>query len=546
MTSTVQNQMEISAILNLVPYLDTDFNYPREITLGELVRRNEEKFTNKDGSLDPTFKLLKEAVNNNDAYASIELVDQSSTNDTKLWTDDLIQGCTFRDADGNYYVAFRGTGDGRWPDNGEGMTAPSTEMQEAAKAYFDKMAEKYLVDAHIRGKDIIVTGHSKGGNEAQYVYMTSEYDHIIDKCYSMNGQGFSDEARTNFKNQYGNEYEEKLKDMYSICGQNDFVHDLGYVIIPEENTYFVETTGEGPTPWHALENMLSNENGEYIGLQWDYENGVITNGEQGEIGKLAKKISESMMKLDDEDLNGAAIAIMSLIDPCANDEILGSLQIDSSDYIDLIAEGAPIALQALLTTEEGHKALAKFLNIAAEKLYDKWGTGGVIGGFAVGALVLAVAIPKVVPLALGIMIGCKIADMAMETIEKIKKLYGKVKKCVLNIRDAVIKTIEKIIEKMRSMTDGYDYAVANPHVIVDIYKLLTYADKLNIINGRLNSLDLRLDKLYGKVGWKDLYDLLRGDAKISWSYRLNRCASYLSETAEEFSKAERNIQKQLQ
>ena len=174
MNSTVQGQIELSAVLNLIPYLDTDFNYDCEMSLADIVAANEKKFKNDD-----TFKILKTAIEQNPSYGEIVLVNQSSTNSTGKWTDDLIQGCTFKDPDGNYYVAYRGTGDGRWADNGNGMTVPSTEMQEAAREYFDAMAEKYFIDANAEGKQIIVTGHSKGGNEAQYVYMTSEYEYLI-------------------------------------------------------------------------------------------------------------------------------------------------------------------------------------------------------------------------------------------------------------------------------------------------------------------------------------------------------------------------------
>ena len=40
------------------------------------------------------------------------------------WTDDSIQAATF-ELDGDYYMSFRGTGDGRWTDNAMGMTGMS-------------------------------------------------------------------------------------------------------------------------------------------------------------------------------------------------------------------------------------------------------------------------------------------------------------------------------------------------------------------------------------------------------------------------------------
>ena len=124
MDASTQNTVELSAVLNLVPYLDQKFDTTNGITLQDIV----DQYTGDKNS--ETFRIFKSAVENNADYGRIELINQSTTNNTDKWTDDLIQGCTFRDPDGNFFVSYRGTGDGRWLDNGEGMTALSTEMQE--------------------------------------------------------------------------------------------------------------------------------------------------------------------------------------------------------------------------------------------------------------------------------------------------------------------------------------------------------------------------------------------------------------------------------
>ncbi len=533
MNSTVQGQIELSAVLNLIPYLDTDFNYDCEMSLSDIISANEKKFKN-----DETFKILKTAIEQNPSYGDIMLVDQSSTNQTGSWTDDLIQGCTFKDPDGNYYVAFRGTGDGRWADNGNGMTAPSTEMQEAAREYFDAMAEKYFVDANADGKQIIVTGHSKGGNEAQYVYMTSEYEYLIDSCYSHDGQGFSGSAREYFMEKYGSDYEEKLSNMYSICGEDDFVHDLGYVIIPEENTYFVETSGSGFASLHALENMIGDGDGNYTGLQWNVENGEISHGEQGDIGKLAKKISETMMKMDDEDLNGAAIAIMTFIDPYSNDDILGSIDVSWTDYVDLAAHGLPAVIETLFLTEEGNAVLGQLINSGAEYLYENFGAGGVVAGFALGAVLLTFV---VAPIVLDVIILANILDFAIDTINKIKEIAEKVKDFISDIKEAVVATIKKIIAKLKTLSAGYKYATANPQIVVDTYKLGVYAQRLRSVNTRITTLDGRLDSLYWRVGLRDLWNLMQADILTGYSWRISRCANYLSDTAADFNNAENDL-----
>jgi len=486
MNSSVQSDVELSAVLNLVPYLDIDFNYDEGKTLSDIVLLNEKRFTDKDGNLDPTFKILKDAIDTHEEYGKIVLVDQSSTNETGAWNDDLIQGCTFRDADGNYYVAFRGTGDGRWADNGNGMTATSTQMQEAAAAYFDEMAEKYLIDASNQGKKIIVTGHSKGGNEAQYTYLAAKHEEIIDACISLDGQGFSESAIERFKKRFGDEYEEKLQNMYSVNGENDFVHDLGIVIIPEDNTYFVGTSGSGFNSLHALENMVG-DNGKYTGLVWvNPETGQPY--EQGEIGELAKKISEKMMQMNPEDLNGAAIAVMIFVDAAMNkkldelllgqfnDDILGELNVNPADFIDLLAHGLPAAIETLFLTEEGQVILGQLINTAANYLYDEYGIGGVIGGFALGAFALTFV---VAPIVLDLVILNNVIDFTIDVINKIADVTEKIKQFISDIKEAVIQTINKIISKLRTLTPGYKYSTANPQVTLDTYKLNLYSQRIS-------------------------------------------------------------------
>lgn len=549
MNANVKNQTDIVAVLNLIPYLDVDFELSGEISLEKFVSEYESQLKSKDA-----FKILQEAVRNDSSLGQITLVNQSSTNSTGQWTDDLIQACTFRDADGNYYVTYRGTGDGRWADNGNGMTAPSTEMQEAAAAYFDQMAEQYLIDASNQGKQIIVSGHSKGGNEAQYVYMASRHEEIIDYCISLDGQGFSQSAIENFKERFGEEYAEKLDNMYSVNGINDFVHDLGIPIIPEENTYFVGTTGSGFGSLHALENMIGSDSNAYTGLVWiDPSTGEPY--EQGAIGQLANQISETMMQMDPEDLNGAAIAVMIFVDAAMNKKIdallhgefdqyiLGEISVNPADFIDLFAHGLPAALQALLLTPEGNAILTQLIITGANALYNEYGVGGVVGGFAVVTVLLAFV---VVPLIVDVVRLTQLVDYIIDTINNIIDISEKIYQFLTDIKEAFVEAVNKIAAKLRSYTAGYEYAEANPQIRIDTFKLDRYAQRIKTVQTRITKLDERLDSLYWRVGLLDLWNLMTADILTGYSWRLSRCASYLSDTAAEFVNAEKELLGHLQ
>ena len=90
----------------------------------------------------------------------------------------------------------------------------------------------------------------------------------------------------------------------------------------------------------------------------------------------------------------------------------------------------------------------------------------------------------------------------------------------------------------RNLNAGYKYASANPQITVDTYKLRDYAQRLQRINGRISRLDGRLDSLYWRVGLLDLWNLMQADILTGYSWRLNRCVSYLNDTATDFENAE--------
>ena len=63
----------------------------------------------------------------------------------------------------------------------------------------------------ISGRDhVAVTGYSKGGNKAQYVTVVSANADLIDSCVALDGQGFSPEA-VSFWKQYPDIYEDRRK-----------------------------------------------------------------------------------------------------------------------------------------------------------------------------------------------------------------------------------------------------------------------------------------------------------------------------------------------
>lgn len=91
---------------------------------------------------------------------------------------------TLTDNNDNMYIVFQGTSSGyEWNDNGMGAysNVVQTPSQKKAVDYYDRMVEQYG-----EGKNIYVSGHSKGGNEAQYVGILRGEQ--ITHVYSFDGQ----------------------------------------------------------------------------------------------------------------------------------------------------------------------------------------------------------------------------------------------------------------------------------------------------------------------------------------------------------------------
>ncbi len=523
MNAEIKSQMELSAVLNLVPYLDEQFNISDKgtYTLGDLVKNYSD--SKED---DKIFKLLADAVDGNDALENIQIVHQSSEHGNP--NKDLIQAVTFKDTEGNYYVSYRGTGDGRWADNGKGMVEESTEMQEAAADYFDKVVEELsLVEEHKKGKTINVTGHSKGGNEAQYVYMASDYEFIIDNCYNFDGQGFSEAAIEKFIREHPYDYDQKLENMYAVCGENDYVHPQGIRLVPIDNTYYVPTQGEGFADYHRLECMIKNENGEYVGLPENWETHKY---QKGPLCEYSERLSEEMMKMNLEDREGAAMIMMSAMD--MGNETVGEIDLKWYDYVDgvvdFLDDGVPIAMDA---------AVAQIINEA----YEKYGTPGAIAASAImGGISYIVSIPlKTVKHVI------KVVDFVIDSFEKIVEIAKDIGEFIYKLTVKLKEAYNAIRDWVRSKTSGGKYADSNSYVKVDVTLLRTYAKSLDSVNYRIEQLDKSMNSLYKIVGWKDLLDVIKINLATHYSPVLAHCESYLRETAKDYENVEKTLAKKL-
>ncbi len=133
----------------------------------------------------------------------------------------------------------------------------------------------------------------------------------------------------------------------------------------------------------------------------------------------------------------------------------------------------------------------------------------------------------------------KCQELIAWTCDKLEKLGNKFKEIVADVKDFFNKVVNNAKNWYnRNLNAGYKYASANPQIVADTYKLRQYAQRLQKVNGRISRVDGRLDSLYWRVGLLDLWNLMQADILTGYSWRLNRCVSYLNETATDFENVE--------
>ena len=157
-------------------------------------------------------------------------------------------------SDGQPIVAFVGTKDGaEWIDNVEGLNRSDTECQKAALDYINSLPYD----------DIIVTGHSKGGNKAQYVTICAP-EGKVKQCVSLDGQGFSQE----FYDKYGHLVQERANRIKNYSLSSDFVNILLFPVPGSQQIYVdggkdVGTILENHSP-NAFFDYYRDENGNWV------------------------------------------------------------------------------------------------------------------------------------------------------------------------------------------------------------------------------------------------------------------------------------------
>ena len=221
-------------------------------------------------------KILLNDIEKDDALMSLKVTDYKDTA--------IRAACFVNPKTNEAVIAYRGTGPAyvAWDDNCQGGYLSDTDLQKEALEFAQECAVDY--------DNITVTGHSKGGNMAQYV--TVLMGNQIDRCVSFDGQGFGDD----FFEKYSDEIEANKHKIRSVCAHNDYVNILLTPLVDEDEIVYLANDEEIMPGGHHIFDIYNNsknvlnEKGEYITSQkqnWLIR--LLNNGEEylvDQIGKL--------------------------------------------------------------------------------------------------------------------------------------------------------------------------------------------------------------------------------------------------------------------
>ena len=264
------------------------------------------------------------------------------------------------------YVVFRGTGSGRWYDNGQGLYQDSSKYQKVALKYFNDTLRALDIRNSAKPVKLVVTGHSKGGNLSQFVTFSSEYKDLVTCCISFDGQGFSPERFEVM--QSDSNYEKLRRKMYSVCGDNDYVNVLGKKLIPDENTVYIATKPFF-TDMYAAHSIVPQYYSDVVSHRddflYNFSRKCFNNqtSRQRQLAECSKAINDNTMKMNPEERAKTCNAIMTLAEQFlggnASPEGLCGEKATTGDFIGFISNiyNEIIPLTAYVGKEAGNDVI---------------------------------------------------------------------------------------------------------------------------------------------------------------------------------------------
>lgn len=145
-----------------------------------------------------------------------------------------------------------------------------------------------------------------------------------------------------------------------------------------------------------------------------------------------------------------------------------------------------------------------------------------------------------------------VIPMAMSLINKVVNGTRDLGQKFAKFADSIERFFNDIVKNISTWifehSKGYKYASANPNISINTTTMVNYASQLRSLSKRSKKLDGDMNSLYWHLGieWDtiaNLGKLLKSGIVLDFAFRLDKCANYLTDTANEFDSVERELQK---
>ena len=245
--------------------------------------------------------------------------------------------------DGTNYIAFRGTDSTitGWKEDFLMSCSSDTEGAKEAVAYLNEVAK------NIEG-DLILGGHSKGGNFAMYasIFCDEEVKERITKVYNNDGPGFRDEII------YTDEYKKAVPKICNIIPQTSIIGQL----LSNYGKYTI---------------IKSNATGifQHDALTWEPTKDRFISSELDDFSKFVKVALGTWLKeLDDETRQSVVSTVFSMIEETEAETF--------KEFGDSLFKNSKIILKELVNLpkekrEEMMTAMGSLAQISGKAVFDK-------------------------------------------------------------------------------------------------------------------------------------------------------------------------------
>lgn len=417
------------------------------------------------------------------------------------------------------YVSYQATdaSSNGWSENLAMLYCEDTQAQADSSAYMNIIAG--MKDGYITGG-----GHSKGGNDFEYAYLFCNDDvrSRIVKGYVYDNPGIN-EQNLNRTTHY-EEYLEITKGSF-ICPQDSII---GMLLHEADNAVFVHSTESGvfehdPFTWEI--NLSTN---------------TFVPDEQTDLSKKVNIFLDELVAGMDQGEKEALFAFISYLmyeNNSGKEGIEGLQKFFTEGFIN--DDGS---LNKLKVAQALFLLATDYFSLPPEQREDlRRALGYIVAtGLSAGFEYLKESVEKWVEE------KAEAIKNKLETVwnfvsDQIEDKIKIVKMFLDNIYVSVVEGLKTVAEWIRTHSAGYRYSSSHPVFTVDTYKMRDYADRLAKVNRRLVGIDDKMDSLYLKVGWSGLKHLIAADMLTGYSWRLDRAAAYLRDTASDFDSVENEL-----